>query len=141
METLDTFLPDFSYLPQIELLEQKIAIHRREQLAAQKSWEATRSKIVLLRNRYAATEDPLYRQVLHSQIRELEAVKPPKIDNTKIEELQNQIRKTKKEAALRNEAKRQAIELKRQQEEDEMLELRFTGMLQHVNILPSPQED
>jgi inner membrane protein len=124
--------PDRSHLPQIELLQQKIAIHRREQATELKSWEATQSKIAQLHRQYAATENPLQRQNLHTQIRELETIKPPKFDYTQIEELQNQIRKIEKEAAMRNEAKRQALELKRQQEESEIRELRFTGIVRYV---------
>ncbi len=128
----DSLLADLSHLPQIELLEQKIAIHRREQATARAAWDATQSQIAQLHRQYAATENPLQRQNLHTQIRELETIKPPKFDYTQIEELQNQIRKIEKEAAMRNEAKRQALELKRQQEESEIRELRFTGIVRYV---------
>jgi inner membrane protein len=130
----DSLLADYSYLPQIELLEQKIAIHRREQSAERSAWAATQSQITQLHRQYAATDDPLQRQNLHAQIRELEAINPPKPDNTQIEELQNQIRKIEKEAALRNEAKRQALELKRRQETGQLQELRFTGIVRYVNL-------
>lgn len=134
----DTFLPDLGHLPQIELLQQKIAILRRGQATETASWDATQSKIRQLRQQYTDTEDPLTRQTLHGQIRELETIKLPKPDNTQIEELQNQIHKIEKEASLRNEAKRQAIELKRQQGEGGKQELRFTGTLRHVTISSPP---
>ena len=136
----DTFLPDLGHLPQIELLQQKIAILRRGQAAETAFWDASLSKIKQLRQEYAATEDPLTRQTLHGQIRELETVKPPKFDGSKIEELQNQIQKIEKEAALRNGAKQQALELKRQQGKGGKQELRFTGTLRHVVILSFPDK-
>jgi hypothetical protein len=120
------------------LLEQKIAIHHREQSAARAAWDATQSQIAQLHRQYTATDDPLQRQNLHAQIRELEAINPPKLDATQIEELQNQIRKIEKEAALRSEAKRQALEQKRQQEMGQLQELRFTGIVRYV-ILSSPE--
>lgn len=134
----DSLLADRSHLPQIELLEQKIAIHRREQAAARAAWDATQSQIAQLHRQYAATDDPLQRQNLHAQIRELEAINSPKPDNTQVEELHNQIRKIEKEAALRSEAKRQAHELKRRQETGQLQELRFTGIVRYV-ILSSPE--
>lgn len=137
----DTFLPDFGHLPQIELLGQKIAIYRREQAAELAVWNAIQDQITQLHRQYTATNDPLRRQNLHVQIRELEAIKPPKIDHSQIEELQYQIRKIEKEAVLRNGAKRMAIELKRKQEEGEKHELRFTGILRHVIILSFPEGD
>jgi len=130
----DSLLADYSHLPQIELLEQKIAIHRREQSAARSAWDATQSQIAQLHRQYAATDDPLQRQNLHAQIRELETINPPKPDNTQIEELQNQIRKIEKEAALRNVAKRQALELRRRQETGQLQELRFTGIVRFVEL-------
>ncbi|MBI1228139.1 MAG: hypothetical protein GC192_23095 [Bacteroidetes bacterium] len=130
--TFDSLLADRSHLPQIELLQQKIAIQRREQSAARAAWDATQSQIAQLHHKYAATDDPLQRQNLHAQIRELEAVNPPRIDNTQIEELQNQIQKIEKEAALRKEAKRQALELKRRQETGQLQELRFSGIVRYV---------
>jgi|GEM_PF-725715 len=133
----DSLLSDYSHLPQIELLQQKIAIHRREQSAELIEWNATQDQIAQLHRQYTANEDPLQRQSLHAQIKELEAIKPPKLDNTPIEELQNQIRKIEKEAAIRNEAKRQALELKRRQEDGQLQELRFTGMVRFV-ILSFP---
>jgi inner membrane protein len=136
--TQDSLLADYSHLPQIELLEQKIAIHRREQSAARAAWDATQSQIAQLHRQYAATDDPLQRQNFYAQIRELEAINPPKPDNTQVEELQNQIRKIEKEAALRSEAKRQALELKRRQETGQLQELRFTGIVRYV-ILSSPE--
>jgi inner membrane protein len=132
--TSDSLLADYSHWPQIELLEQKIAIHRREQSAARAAWDATQSQIAQLHRQYAATDDPLQRQNLHAQIRELEAINPPKPDNSQVEELQNQIRKIEKEAVLRSEAKRQALELKRRQETRQLQELRFTGILRYVNL-------
>jgi inner membrane protein len=136
--TSDSLLTDLTHLPQIELLQQKIAIHRREQAAARAAWDATQSQIAQLHRQYAATDDPLQRQNLHAQIRELETINPPKPDNTQVEELQNQIRKIEKEAALRSEAKRQALELKRRQETGQLQELRFTGIVRYV-ILSSPE--
>ncbi len=133
--TPDSLLADYSHLPQIELLEQKIAIHRREQTAARAAWDATQSQIAQLHRQYAATDDPLQRQNLHAQIRELEAISPPKPDNTQVEELQNQIRKIEKEAALRSEAKRQALELKRRQEAGQLQELRFMGIVRYINLV------
>jgi inner membrane protein len=133
----DSLLSDYSHLPQIELLQQKIAIHRREQATELASWNTTQEQIAQFHRQYAATGDPLQRQALHAQIKELEAIKPPKLDNTPIEELQNQIRKIEKEAAIRNEAKRQALELKRRQEDGQLQELRFTGMVRFV-ILSFP---
>lgn len=134
----DSLLADRSHLPQIELLEQKIDIHRREQSAERAAWDATQSQIAQLHRQYAATDDPLQRQNLHAQIQELEAINPPKPDNTQVEELQNQIRKIEKEAALRSEAKRQALELKRRQETGQLQELRFTGIVRYI-ILSSPE--
>lgn len=127
--------PDYSHLPQIELLEQKIAIHRREQATTRTAWDATQSQIAQLHRQYAATNDPLQRQNLHAQIRELEAINPLKPDNTQVEELQNQIRKIEKEAALRNEAKRQALEQRRRQETGHLQELRFTGIVRYINLV------
>lgn len=132
---LDTLLPDLGHLPQIELLQQKIAILRREQAAELKSWEATQSETAQFHRQYLATDDPLQRQELHTQIKELEAIKPPKSDHTQIEELQNQIRKIEKEAALRNEAKHQALELKRRQGTGQMQGLRFNGTVRYVNLV------
>ncbi len=132
--TSDSLLADYSHLPQIELLQQKIAIHRREQAAARAAWDATQSQIAQLHRQYAATDDPLQRQNLHAQIRELEAVNPPTPDDTQVEELQNQIHKIEKEAALRSEAKRQALELKRRQETGQLQELRFTGIVRYVSL-------
>jgi inner membrane protein len=133
----DSLLADYSHLPQIELLQQKIAIHRREQAAELTTWNATQDQIAQLHRQYAATEDPLKRQALHAQIKELEAIKPPRLDNTPIEELQNQIHKIEKEAAIRNEAKRQALELKRQQEAGQLQELRFTGIVRYIILSSS----
>ncbi len=133
----ETF-PDRSHLPQIELLELQIARLRRSQSEETAAWDATQSQIAQLHRQYAATDDPLRRQELHAQLRELEALKPPKLDDSRIEELQNQIRKIEKEAVLRNEAKRQALELKHRQETGQLQELRFTGIVRYV-ILSSPK--
>lgn len=78
------------------------------------------------------------RQRLHDEIAELEAGlssrREPGLVDMKIEELRDRIAKIRQENRLRNETRRQEMELKNQQELSKVQETRFTGIVSFVEI-------
>ncbi|MCB0522392.1 MAG: hypothetical protein KDD27_25835 [Saprospiraceae bacterium] len=74
------------------------------------------------------------RQRLHDEIADLEKAGPPKLDPTRIEELKSQIQKARQEAAIRQDEKREALELKKQGELAGLQETRFTGIVTWVDM-------
>ncbi|MCB0522383.1 MAG: metal-dependent hydrolase [Saprospiraceae bacterium] len=132
--TIDTILPDQSYLAAIAHLEREITIIQRKQAGEMAQYQQAQQQLAEARSQYAATQDVATRQRLHDEIAELEKAGPPKLDPTRIEELKSQIQKARQEAAIRQAEKREALELKKQGELAGLQETRFTGIVTWVDM-------
>ncbi|MEZ4961954.1 MAG: metal-dependent hydrolase [Saprospiraceae bacterium] len=132
--SIDTVLPDQSYLAAVAHLEREITIIQRKQAGEMAQYRQAQQQLADARSQYAATQDVAARQRLHDEIAELEKAGPPRLDPTRIEELKSQIQKARQEAAIRQAEKREALELKKQGELAGLQETRFTGIVTWVDM-------
>ncbi len=132
--TIDTILADHSHLAAIAHLQREIAIVRHKQSAELAQYQESQQRLDEARSQYSATQDLAARQRLHEEIKGLENANPPKLDQTRIEELKSQIQKARQEAAIRQAEKREALELKKQGELAGLQETRFTGIVTWVDM-------
>lgn len=130
---------DHTYLAAIAHLQREIRILQREQAAKLAQWQRTQDRLTTAHSEYTAAPDLPARQRLHEEIKELEASlsswKDPAA-NLRIENLQSQIQKIREEHLLRQQQKREALELKNKETLSKIQETRFTGMLAWVEIMP-----
>ncbi|MCR9289147.1 MAG: hypothetical protein NXI23_17365, partial [Bacteroidetes bacterium] len=73
------------------------------------------------------------KQTLIQEIKELERVKPPTSHENRVEEIQTQIKKIRKENAIKSAAKKMEIERTNQATESAIQETRLTGIVKWIN--------
>ena len=134
----DTFVADKSYRAEIELLESEIRRIGRENEEAKQAMANQLGELGAKKRAYANTSDVAERQRLHDEIAALESglssMKAPGLVEMKIEELRDRIAKIRRENGLKNEARRQEIKLRNQQELARVQETRWTGVVTWVEL-------
>jgi inner membrane protein len=127
--TRSTYTQDKSYTAEIELLQSEIRRTRSDADAVAEATSAHERKLNELRRDYAATSDLSERQRIHDELEAEEKRNFRTVDLGKVAELEDRISKIRKEAGLRESAKRSETEAKNREAAAQVVELRFTGIV------------
>lgn len=129
----DTFIADQSYQAQIEALQRQISRIWRNDEAATLNYQTIQDKIQSLKTQFKKSKDITIKQTLIQEIKELEKVKPPTSHEDRVEEIKTQIRKIRKENAIKSAAKKMEIERTNQSAALAIQETKLTGIVKWIN--------
>ncbi|RMF28708.1 MAG: hypothetical protein D6765_05625 [Bacteroidetes bacterium] len=133
----ETFIPDLSYIAQVNALQIERNRLKADIEQRQKAYNAAQHQLPPLRAAYANEADPARARALFLEIQNLEAVKPPSdAERERLAALEIRIQQIEEENRLRNEAKRKEIELRNQLRRLDQQPTRLTGIISYVVLSP-----
>lgn len=135
---VEDFTPDHSHLHRIADIRRQIELIRANNTAKSRTYEAQMQRLADIRLDYEETDDFVEKEQLVKEIKKLEKIRKPTVNESKIVTLQSKIGEIASQANLKNSEKKEAITRKNRAALAEVTDTKFTGIVTQI-IITEPE--